>query len=332
MANESTTISKTENVLIRAGECTVTVLPDFGGKIASIRVGDLELLQPPLIPVAPRTQTMSFDEADASGWDECLPSVAGCVVETAEGPVAIPDHGDLWRIEWDRQGTEIREQTKGNGKEHASSTLVGRCFSLPLNLERTLTLSETTSGWRLSLDYRLTNTGEHSIPWSWAAHPLFVVEEGDRIELPKTIRSLRLEGSKDDRLRKCGDIVAWPGAKLADGGSTDLRVAEAANSDIGDKLFAGPLSAVENWCVLERPSAGIRITTRFDARATPYLGLWICYGGWPEKAGPKQVCVAMEPATAPVDSLAVHGPWSRVLAAGETFSWPMEVEIERSER
>ncbi len=30
---------QTENVLIRAGKCTVTVLPQFGGKIASIRIG-----------------------------------------------------------------------------------------------------------------------------------------------------------------------------------------------------------------------------------------------------------------------------------------------------
>jgi galactose mutarotase-like enzyme len=40
----------------------------------------------------------------------------------------------------------------------------------------------------------------------------------------------------------------------------------------------------------------------------------------------------MEPSTAPVDSLAVKGRWSRELAPGESFSWPMEVEIERVER
>jgi galactose mutarotase-like enzyme len=83
---------------------------------------------------------------------------------------------------------------------------------------------------------------------------------------------------------------------------------------------------------LERPSAGVRIRVTFDTVATPYLGLWICYGGWPERPGPKQMCVAMEPATAPVDSLAIPGPWSRALEPGDCFSWPMEVEIERIER
>jgi galactose mutarotase-like enzyme len=66
----------------------------------------------------------------------------------------------------------------------------------------------------------------------------------------------------------------------------------------------------------------------FDSAATPYLGLWICYGGWPDRPGPKQICVAMEPATAPVDSLAIAGPWSRQLKPGESFRWPMFVDFE----
>src|SRR5271157_4441096 len=143
-----------ENVLIRAGSCAVTILPHLGGKIASIRVKDRELLQAPLAPVGPRTRSMSFDSGDASGWDECLPSVAGCTVETAAGLAEIPDHGDLWRVEWKSrdQGTGIRDQAG------ASVTLIGECFSLPLVLERTVELTETKSGWKLSLHYRVTNT------------------------------------------------------------------------------------------------------------------------------------------------------------------------------
>jgi len=104
-----------ERVRIRAGDCTVTVLPQFGGKIASIRVKGHELLQAPLAAVAPRTRSMAFDAGDASGWDECLPSVAACTVETASGPVPIPDHGDLWRVEWGKTGN--REQGTGNREQ-----------------------------------------------------------------------------------------------------------------------------------------------------------------------------------------------------------------------
>jgi len=274
---------------------------------------------------------MAFEEGDASGWDECLPSVAACTVVTDGKATAIPDHGDLWRVQWEKPGTATRDEGPDRKKD-ASATLIGKCFSLPLELERWLSLSETGDGWRLDLHYKLTNKGDHAAAWSWAAHPLFAAEKGDRIVLPKSIRSLRLEGSGGGRLGKTGDLVTWPVATLANGSTDDLSVADASNAGIGDKLFAGPLSAEENWCALERVSAGIRIRVRFDAAATPYLGLWICYGGWPEKAGPKQACVAMEPSTAPVDSLAARGAWSRVLERGETFCWSMQVELEATER
>jgi galactose mutarotase-like enzyme len=317
MSEEGIADFKEENVLIQAGACSVTVLPHLGGKIASIVVDGHELLQSPLATPAPRTRTMSFDAGDASGWDECLPSVAECDVPTAAGSAHVPDHGDLWRVAWKRQ--ELGAQ---------SVTLLGECFSLPLVLERSLAVSEKKGGWRLDLNYRVTNTGTYPVPWAWAAHPLFVVEAGDRIVLPQSIRSLRLEGSGGQRLGQGGATVAWPIAQLAGGGQTDLSVAQPANSGIGDKLFTGPLIESENWCALERPSARLRIKVSFDTSATPYLGLWICYGGWPDRPGPKQVCVALEPATAPVDSLAKTGAWSRTLDPGQSYPWTMHVDLE----
>ena len=56
-----------ENVLIRMGNCSVSILPRLGGKIASIRVNERELLQAPLAAYGPRTRTMAFDAGDASG-------------------------------------------------------------------------------------------------------------------------------------------------------------------------------------------------------------------------------------------------------------------------
>ena len=169
-------------------------------------------------------------------------------------------------------------------------------------------------------------------PWSWAAHPLFAVEAGDRhcvAGVDHVAAAGRVGRRTAGQGRRCGCLAD---CEVGGRSHVDLSVADAPDSGIGDKLFAGPLSASENWCALERPSAGLRIRVTFDAVATPYLGLWICYGGWPERPGPKQMCVALEPATAPVDSLAVTGEWSRVLEPGESFSWPMEVEIERIER
>jgi len=314
-----------ENVLIQGRNCSISFLPHLGGKIASIRVNDCELLQAPLAPYGPRTRSMPFEASDASGWDECLPSVAACIVETSAGNVSIPDHGDLWRVGW--QPVSISA---------SAAKFRAECFSLPLRLERTVKLTEAgvgvkgdaERGCQLHVQYQVTNTGNYPAPWSWAAHPLFKAEAGDRIVLPGSIDTLRLEGSGGGRLGASGDLVKWPVATLANGSRTDLSLVQPPESKIGDKLFAGPLTASENWCELERPLAGVRIRVRFDPASTPYLGLWICHGGWPDRQGPKQTCVALEPATAPVDSLAQMGAWTRTLAPGESFSWPMFVEIE----
>ncbi len=313
MMNPRQMAGQEENVVIRAGGCSVTILPHLGGKISSLRVNDHELLQQPLAPLAPRSQTMAFAESDASGWDECLPSVASCTVQTGAGSVQIPDHGDLWRVAW---------------QPISSSTLRGSCFSLPLALERAIILDETENGWQLRLSYKLSNSGSHPVPWSWAAHPLFAVDPGDAIVLPHSVSTLRVEGSAGDRLGKMNDSVSWPHTTLANGVRADLSVVHPPSSGIGDQLFTGALTRDDNWCELHRHRAGMRLRTTFNTTITPYLGLWLCYGGWPDRPGPKQNCVALEPATAPVDSLAQSGPWSRSLEPGQTASWSMSVEIE----
>lgn len=317
MSQTETIATEKENVLIQTGSCSVTILPHLGGKIASILVGEQELLQTPLAPYAPRTRTMTFDQGDASGWDECLPSVVPCTVQTAAGTVAIGDHGDVWRQEW-----ETLARTEN------SIALRAECYSLPLSMERKVTLTETAQGYRIAAEYKVTNTGDTETPWAWSAHPGYAAEEGDILQLPGSIKSLRIEWTRHDRLDKSRGTVAWPLAKLTAGGETDLRIAPPAHSGVGDKLYAGPLAADENWVTLERPKAGVRLRIGFDAAATPYLGLWICQDGYPETSGPLQHCVALEPCTAPVDSLAVTGPWSRTLQPGESFSWPMTVDLE----
>lgn len=306
-----------DEIVLRAGTLRVKLLPKLGGKIASLDLDGRELLQLPLASCAPRTIDMPFDASDASGWDECLPSVAPCSLETSGGIVPIPDHGDLWRVPW-----------APTAQSENAATLLGECFSLPLMLKRTITVSAAAKSHRLNLAYEVTNTGKSSVPWAWSAHPLFSVDAGDCIVLPGSILKLRLEGSTDGRLGCPGALVSWPDAELAGGGKTDLSLVRPPDSGIGDKLFAGPLAPGENWCTLERPSAGVRIRFEFDCAATPYLGLWICFGGWPQRPGPKQNCIALEPATAPVDSLAHSGPWSRRLEPSQPFSWEMSVDLD----
>src|SRR6266700_7548401 len=139
-ARTSVISSEKENVVIQAGACSVSVLPQFGGKLVSIQVNGNELLQAPLARISARTRTMAFDAGDASGWDECLPSVAACTVSTSAGQALVPDHGDLWRVAWEEQGAGSREPGTGNshpGRKQKSDSIAlrGECFSLPLALD-----------------------------------------------------------------------------------------------------------------------------------------------------------------------------------------------------
>jgi galactose mutarotase-like enzyme len=304
-----------ENVVIQVAGCSVTLLPAFGGKISSIEIEGAELLQAPLNPYSPRGPETGFEESDAGGWDECIPSVSACTVDYPGGEVHAPDHGDLWGVPWqvlESDADSVTMQTQGK--------------SLPLELTRSSILAATDSGWTLHLLYTLANVGDVRVPWLWSAHPLFAVDAQDRIVLPDEVAMVQVEGSMNGKLR-AGQRALWPVAEQTDGAPRDLSVTLGPEANTGDKLFAGPL--LDGWCALERRRLGLRLTMRFETSTVPWLGLWLCYGGWPERPGTKQVCVAIEPTTASADSLSAAGESTQWLSPGASVTWPLELSIDR---
>ena len=291
----------------------MNVLPALGGKIASMRFNGIELLQQPLLPYAPRTLTTSFEESDAGGIDECLPSVAACEIDTPSGPVFVPDHGEFWRLPC--------AVTSQNGQE-AHLTASGAV--LPLRFDRKLRVFNSSAHHRdatLQIDYRVENTGHNPIPYAWSAHPLFAVDPGDRILLPPTVNEIRVEASARNRLGARGRIHPWPLAELAAGEFTELDRVGNVSDNIGDKIFA--TSPEDGWCAIERRRARLRVQVEFDPRLCPFLGMWLCYGGWPQNHTRRQYCVALEPCTIPVDSLAaaIAAGQARTLLPGQCDLW-----------
>jgi hypothetical protein len=92
-------------------------------------------------------------------------------------------------------------------------------------------------------------------------------------------------------------------------------------------LFTNPLSS--GWCGLYRACIGQGIALRFDTAKLPYLGLWLCYGGWPddEKLS-RQYAVAFEPTVAPWGTLstACENHQAPALAAGDSFEFSVVLE------
>jgi galactose mutarotase-like enzyme len=291
----------------------VETIPELGAKISSIKIlpAGTELLQQPLRPYAERSRTMAFEEGDASGFDECLPTVSGCEIQTAEGKIAIPDHGDFWRI-------PFSGELEGN-----TLTLKATGYSLPLEFTKKLILDDS----ELEMHYSVRNLGTTPTELAWSAHPLFHVDADDRVVLPPSSKKVTVEGSGKDRLGKSGQEYSWPLAQLRDGTSIDLSRCGGVKDETGDKLYLP--APLEGWCAIERKDLNARIEVRFDADVTPYLGLWLCYGGWPLNQASRQQCVALEPCSAPVDSLAIASAkgWARKLAPGEGFEWTISIRV-----
>ncbi len=291
----------------------VEVLPEFGAKISSLRTlpdGE-ELLQKPLRPYAVRSREMAFEDGDASGIDECIPTVSACEISGAGGKRPLPDHGDFWRIPftWRREAEDLVLDATG--------------FSLPLRFEKRLRLE----GTRLSLAYRLDNIGSETVPFLWSAHPGFAVEAGDGIVLPGSVREVTVWHSGNSRLGEPGRAHPWPYTFDGDGRAIDLSVAGAAGDGVGDKIFS--VSPREGWIALDRRRLQRRIEVRFDPEQIPYVGFWLAYGGWPEGSGVRQHCVALEPCTAPADSLdtAIARNLARTLAPGAIWEWKIEIHV-----
>jgi galactose mutarotase-like enzyme len=268
-----------QNALLRA-----VIAPAEGGRVVSLvslRSGLEFLLQShhPLAMLSP-SRDASFGDGACAGIEECLPTVSKCEVNGE----AIPDHGDFWQMAW-----RVLPPPHPN-----AICLTADGFSRPLRFTKTFALHDAC----LRIDYEIENIGPTPTSFLYATHPLLAVDAGDSILLPEEVTALTLHSSKDDRLGVSGDSIPWPHPiTVAPQHPGRILPITAATADM---FYTGKLR--HGWCGLYRAQSRQGLALHFDTAALPYLGLWICCGGWPE-SGPKQYAFAPEPTTAPCGSL-----------------------------
>jgi hypothetical protein len=201
-------------------------------------------------------------------------------------------------------------------------TIAADGTSRPLRFTKRFDLQPTF----LRLDYAVQNLSSQDVDYLYACHPLFAIEPGDRVVLPAEINFLRVESSCHERLGVQGDSVSWPIA-LSARGPVDLSIALHGGADVADMLYTSRLAA--GRCGIYRSALSRGIALHFDPVCLPYLGLWLCYGGWPEDSEHRQVAVALEPTVAPRGSLedAVRDGIAPTLASYETRAWGIEFHI-----
>jgi hypothetical protein len=73
----------------------------------------------------------------------------------------------------------------------------------------------------------------------------------------------------------------------------------------------------------------------FDTARLPHLGLWICYGGWPDPSdGPRQYAIALEPTTSACNTLAEAQQLGSAveLGVGQTAEWQIQFVVQGTRR
>ena len=281
---------------------SVQVLPEEGGRISSLRskaTGQEFLTQSTNqhIRLKPGYDAQ-FQHGACAGIEECLPTVGACDESTAGGPV--PDHGDFWQLMW-----SVTDQSPD------CIVLSATGFSRPLFFQKTIILREGG----LSIQYRIQNIAEADTSFLYACHPLFAVEEGDRIALPSEIDALRLTYSRTGRIGKTGNLVSWPGE--------GLDIVRPNHVGEADMLYSGQTTS--GRCGLYRAGSKQGLVLSYSSGVLPYLGLWLCYGGWPGGQSAQQYAVAIEPTTAPCNTLkqAQDAQLARRLRSSEQFEWEL---------
>jgi hypothetical protein len=194
--------------------------------------------------------------------------------------------------------------------------------SLPLRFTKKVQLQED----RVRLDYEATNLCQSGVKFLWSAHPLLRVEPDAEIVLPKEVKEVEVGWSNQERLGKSGDRCAWPTAIESSGRTVPLNQIRSPIAGTADKLFTPRLS--EGFCGMFLPREQEGITFRFDPRLVPFVGIWICQGGWPTSRASKHFTIALEPCLGRPDSLEEAAKRNEcvVLGGGESLQWWMEIE------
>ena len=198
-------------------------------------------------------------------------------------------------------------------------------FSRPFRFDRSI----RAEGASLYLDYRVTNVGLHSLSFLYAWHPLFAVEAGDRVVLPSEVGCVSLYYSRHEKLGPHGRPLTWPILDKREG-LRDLSVALAACNGAAEMIYTERLHV--GRCGLFRSAQHQGVIVSFDPAQLPYLGVWLCFGGWPLTGPePKQVAVALEPTTAPCNTLATAeaSRLAILLEPGQSYSWNLHIELTR---
>jgi hypothetical protein len=259
-------------------------LPEIGAKLASLvyKPLDFELLvQRP----SPQYRLQPFDgdyvAGECSGLDDMFPTIDVCYYDRYPwAGTKMADHGEVWSLPWETTVEGQRVHFAVNG------------VRFPYRLEK---WAQFTDAGVLRLDYRLTNLSGFDLDYTWAAHPMFNLEEDAELVLPEEVKSVVCTQTIAGQFGAYGDEFSWPICTLADGQTMDLRKLRPATARQTYKYYIKE-KMPEGWCGVKYHRSHFSLVFSFPAEQVPYLGVLPNEGGWQDLYN-----IFLEPCTAPFD-------------------------------
>jgi galactose mutarotase-like enzyme len=286
------------------------VIPELGSKVISLvdLKTNREWLWRSGKQLGNKGYGTAFGEGDESGWDEMFPGIASCFYpEDPWKGKLIPDHGEVWALPWKAAAVERGLQCEVKG------------LSFPYLLEKRYFFLDSNT---LRIEYQVHNLSHFPFSFQWAAHPLFRVNEGMKLQVPDGLSEIIISYSEQNRLGVFGDRVFWPGAE-SQGVPLELDRIEQKDTGFAEKYYFYN-KVPEGLASLLDPLTNESVTLRFSPAEVPYLAVWANYGGY---SGYNHA--ALEPSTAFLDKLdyAMGKHKAAVVAPNGVYKWYLEVSL-----
>ncbi|MBA2132505.1 DUF5107 domain-containing protein [Capillibacterium thermochitinicola] len=251
-------------ILMENGVLRVIVLPELGGKVASIyhkEKGFEFLFQNKEDVYRKPSLYADFAQYDASGFDDCFPTIDSSIVKYKDQDVTYPDHGEIW-------SAEFNYFMNGQALFLSYTSKI-----LPYTYQKDISLGDDT----LHLNYAITNFGDEPIKCIWALHCLLNCYEDMEIIFPPS--TTEVVNVSSGLLGAEGTIHPFPVTRTVDGRSYRLDRVWPANSGICCKYYLS--HRIENGiCGVYYPASDLRLNIRYDPEVLPYLGFWVTAGGY----------------------------------------------------
>lgn len=296
-------------------ELRIAIIPDLGGKMVKLqnKRSGTQFLKEPMIDYQLFSKPHYGDKflpPNAAGFDECFPTISPSTYDYKGEEIQFPDHGELWSKPW-------KYEERGNG-----ITLWTYGERLNYRFAKHIEINGNT----LLFTYELESLEEIPFDYIWSAHPLLNIEEGDELLLPKEITEVNLNSSSNSLIADNRNRLPWPKI-LGNNSNIDFNYVQPKSSIFAAKLFTNRLT--DGNAGIYRKGCNETLLYTFDTEQIPYLGIWLCYGGWPEQTKDQDYTLALEPCSARTDSLSEACRWNeeQTIAPLHLKCWQFEISI-----